>query len=74
MIPHFLIGAPPLDSCRSGVVVTDRFGSLVCLVLGVWRLSWAQSLSTGQAASDGMLLVALGGRTDERGRATRART
>jgi hypothetical protein len=59
--------------CR-GLVVTDRFGSLVCLVLRVWRPSWTQSLSTGQAASDGMSFVALGGRIDERGRATRART
>jgi hypothetical protein len=25
-------------------LVTDCFGALVCLVLGVWRLSWAQSL------------------------------
>ena len=52
----------------------DRFVALVCVVLGVWRRSWALSLRPCEAACDGMLIVAHDGRADDRGRAARDRS
>ena len=49
----------------------DAFVALVCVAVGVWRRSWALWLRPCEALSHAVLLVALCGRADERGRATR---
>ena len=49
----------------------DAFVALVCVAVGVWRRSWALLLRPCKALSHVVLLVALCGREDERGRATR---
>ena len=51
--------------------MSDAFVALVCVAVGVWRLSWALLLRPCKAVSHGVSLVALGGRADERGCATR---
>ena len=49
----------------------DAFVAFVCVAVGVWRRSWALLLRPCEALSHAVLLVALCGRADERGRATR---
>ena len=49
----------------------DAFVALVCVAVGVWRRSWALLLRPCEALSHAVLLVALCGRADNRGRATR---